>query len=242
MNRSEELTEAILKLNDTLALQPTDWSSWALVVITLVYVIATFFICWFTCRSAKAMQEQTKELQRQFDETNRPNIDVTLHVTGKWEACLKIENTGKKLAKNVRIGMNDNFIYFARNVRVEEKWEKIQRQFWGLDTAGKALVNLNNSGFTMGVGQSWLVFMLFLPDFQKIAELDIPSLEISISYEDERKKAYSKKTIIDFTQYGWLMLHDASLADIEEELETIATNIDERLRKIAEALERCQHC
>ena len=96
-NRMENLTEAILKLNDTLTLpSPVDWSGWVLVVITSVYVIATILICRYNFLSAKATKEQTSELRRQFDETNRPNIDVTHEIVRGGLFCLKIENTGKK--------------------------------------------------------------------------------------------------------------------------------------------------
>ena len=221
MNRTEELVEAILKLNDTLALQPTDWSSWALVGITLVYVIATILICWFTCRSAKAMQEQTKELQRQFDETNRPNIDVTLHIAGD-RACLKIENTGKKLAKNLRININDNFINFAKGLR---EGIPMENQTFHWDAASESLVKLNDSVFSIGVEQRWFVYMFPVLDFQKFGESNVPLLEIDISYEDNRQ-TYSEHATIDFTQYGWVMPYDSSLADINRHLQKISDTLE----------------
>ena len=46
-------------------------TDWLMVGITLVYVVATIFICIFNGRSAKATREQVAESQRQFDETKR---------------------------------------------------------------------------------------------------------------------------------------------------------------------------
>lgn len=42
-----------------------------MVIITLVYVLATIFICYFNGKSAKATQDQIKESRRQYEETKR---------------------------------------------------------------------------------------------------------------------------------------------------------------------------
>jgi uncharacterized membrane protein len=43
-------------------------------ILTLVYVIATIFICFFNYKSARASRKQTEESERQFKATNRPRI------------------------------------------------------------------------------------------------------------------------------------------------------------------------
>lgn len=42
-----------------------------MVIITLIYVFATIFICYFNGKSAKATQDQIKESRRQYEETKR---------------------------------------------------------------------------------------------------------------------------------------------------------------------------
>lgn len=57
-------------------------TDWLMVGITLVYVVATIFICIFNGRSAKATREQVAESQRQFEDNKRlermPYIDVAV--------------------------------------------------------------------------------------------------------------------------------------------------------------------
>ena len=51
-------------------------TDWLMVIITLVYVIATIFICWANIKSAKASKEELAEMKRQYAEENRPHIEV----------------------------------------------------------------------------------------------------------------------------------------------------------------------
>ena len=54
-------------------------AEWVMVIITGVYVIATIFICWANIKAANASKEQLREMQRQFAETNKPNIELEFH-------------------------------------------------------------------------------------------------------------------------------------------------------------------
>ena len=53
-------------------------SDWAMVFITLVYVIATIFICWANFKSDKVSKEQLIEMQKQFEENNRISFLVDI--------------------------------------------------------------------------------------------------------------------------------------------------------------------
>ena len=46
-------------------------TDWLMVGITVVYVIATIFICWANIKSANASKAQIEESKRQFEETQR---------------------------------------------------------------------------------------------------------------------------------------------------------------------------
>ena len=50
-------------------------SDWAMVFITLVYVIAKNFICLASLKSAKVSKEQLIEMKKQFEENNRPYVE-----------------------------------------------------------------------------------------------------------------------------------------------------------------------
>ena len=46
-------------------------TDWLMVGITVVYVIATVFICWANFSSARASKAQVEESKRQYEETKR---------------------------------------------------------------------------------------------------------------------------------------------------------------------------
>ena len=200
----ENLTEAIMKLNDTLASPPADWSGWVLVWITLVYVIATIAICVFNFWSAKETKKQTAELKRQFDETNRPNIDVTCKDVRGGLECLKIENTGKKLAKNIKLNINDDFIRCIQDT-----------------LGGESLTNLSTSSFSLGVGRELFVVLCGPRDYEKLCAVP---LIIDISYEDDRQ-VYTGHTVIDFSQYKWVLIYESPLGDISGYVKTISEKL-----------------
>jgi len=201
----DNLTEAILNLNDTLATPPpVDMSGWTMVGITVVYVIATIAICVFNFWSAKETKKQTSELKRQFDEINRPNIDVTHEIVRGGLLCLKIENTGKKLAQNVKLEIDDDFIVGAQ----------------GLLGNGN-LIELKNSVLSLGIEQKWFV-ALCVP--WEVSKMNTKLLKIDTSYADDRQ-TYTKHTTIDFSQYDWALMYDSPLGDISGYIKIISDKI-----------------
>ena len=60
-------------------------TDWIMVIITLVYVVATIFICIFNGRSAKATRDQVEESQKQFHEAKRlEKIPYLQAAIGEW--------------------------------------------------------------------------------------------------------------------------------------------------------------
>ena len=85
-------------------------SDWAMVFITLVYVIATIFICWANFKSAKVSKEQLIEMQKQFEENNRPYVEVEFIFVKRAFYGLRFINNGNVVAKNVSIKLSSDFI------------------------------------------------------------------------------------------------------------------------------------
>ena len=83
---------------------------WAMVIITFVYVIATIFISWANFKSAKVSNEQLKEMQKQFEENNRPHIEVEFIYVKRSFYGLRFINNGNVLAKNVKIKLSSDFV------------------------------------------------------------------------------------------------------------------------------------
>ena len=85
-------------------------TDWLMVIITLVYVVATIFICFANIQSAKSSKEQTKEMQRQFFAVNRPNISVEVVYIKKKFWALRFTNNGVQTAFNAKIVLDEKFI------------------------------------------------------------------------------------------------------------------------------------
>lgn len=79
-------------------------------LITFVYVIATIFICLANIKSANATREQLLEQKRQFEETNRPIIEVEFICKNGVYYGLSFVNNGKYTAQNVKIQFDKSFI------------------------------------------------------------------------------------------------------------------------------------
>ena len=161
----ENLTEAIEMLKDALIMSSSsiNLSEWILVGITAIYVIATILICIFSYRSAKGTREQVQEQKRQFDEVNRPNIDITFECIRNGLICLKLENTGRKLAQNIKLAFNKDFIECMKKI----------------DYAEETLIELSKSIFRLGIGQKWFACICTDEDLKKNK---FSQLEIDISY------------------------------------------------------------
>ena len=85
-------------------------AQWAMVWITVIYVIATCFICYFNHQSAEASREQLAEMRKQYQEENRPNIQVEFVFERRIWYVIRFINHGKLTAQNVSIQLTQEFI------------------------------------------------------------------------------------------------------------------------------------
>lgn len=85
-------------------------TDWLMIWITIVYVIATIFICVFNYKSAKASKEQLEEMKRQFDEENRPNIETEFHFFRSRCYLIRFVNHGRVTAQNVNVSFDQKFV------------------------------------------------------------------------------------------------------------------------------------
>ena len=99
-------------------------TDWLMVVITSVYVVATIFICWANIRAANASKAQLKELRRQYDEENRPNIEIEFLYSRRTYYGLRFVNRGKCTAHNVKILLDTTFISSLPNSKFSELLRK----------------------------------------------------------------------------------------------------------------------
>lgn len=85
-------------------------TDWIMVAITCVYVGATIFICVFNGKAAKAANEQTEEVKRQFLSINRPIITVEIVYLKRAFWALRLSNHGALTAYNAKIKLDPLFI------------------------------------------------------------------------------------------------------------------------------------
>lgn len=78
--------------------------------LTFLTVFASLITCIFSLISAKAAWAQVRELRRQFEEENRPNIEVEFLYSRRTFYVLRFVNHGKCTAQNVRIMLDPTFI------------------------------------------------------------------------------------------------------------------------------------
>ena len=101
-------------------------ADWVMVIITGVYVIATIFICWANIKAANASKEQLREMQRQFAETNKPNIELEFHYSRRTWYIARFVNRGSLSAQHVKINLDQEFIDSLPEESMKKELERIK--------------------------------------------------------------------------------------------------------------------
>ena len=110
-------------------------------LITLVYVVATIFICRANIRSAEATREQVAEARRQYEEEHRPYIAYQFIYERRTWYGMRFTNYGRRVATHVRICLDKEFL------------DSIME-----GTFYKGLHDLQSKEFVLGIGQSYDIF------------------------------------------------------------------------------------
>ena len=129
-------------------------TDWLMVVITFVYVIATFFICYFNNKSVKATREQLAESKKQFEESNRPHVIAGLRVESDIFMCLYIKNIGNDVAENVEIRINQDWLELIKDgFYLEPLKELVSERFM---LVPEQEITRAFTHVIVGVGNQWL--------------------------------------------------------------------------------------
>ena len=191
-------------------------TDWIMVVITIVYVIATIFICRANIKSAKAAQKQTEEMQRQFYATNRPNISVEVVYLKRAFWVLRFTNNGTQTAFNAKIVLDDTFIS-----SVEDEIQPILKE--------------NNGRVrTLGVNQSYDLYF-GTNEFRILTPKE--NIRGTITYRGYDSSIYSEDFEIETENY-------ATFFSVKSEMEDIIGRLDKQnneLKNIRYTLERIEN-
>lgn len=172
-------------------------TDWLMVGITVVYVVATIFICRANIRSAIATKEQIEESKRQFEESNRAFITVSFEIIRSGLAALRIQNFGRRIASSVKVHIAKNFL--------ENMVNKLGRE---------GLERLCSASFTLGIGQCWYIC---IGSHLELEQMSKELLSIELSYEDSSSK-YSEHIEIDLKQYFWALIYTSPTEDLYQEM------------------------
>ena len=116
-------------------------TDWLMVGITLVYVIATIFICWANIKSAKAAKLQLQEMKKQYKKNNRPFVEAEFLFKKPFFYGVRFVNHGNHTAQHLKIKIDNNFINSLTNSKFSHML---------LDVQGKEIA--------LGVGQHYDLF------------------------------------------------------------------------------------
>lgn len=81
-----------------------------MVIITLVYVVATVLIWFANNKSAQVAKDQLEESKRQYIESNRPIVEAEFIYERHVWYIIRFSNHGRRTAQRVRIDLDQEFI------------------------------------------------------------------------------------------------------------------------------------
>jgi len=186
-------------------------ADWAMVLITTVYVVATIFICWANFKAANASKEQLREMQKQFAETNRPNIELEFHYSRRTWYIARFVNHGSLTAQHVQINLDQEFI--------DSLPEESMRKELGR-TKGRECI--------IGAGQH---YDLYIGSNKLRGNPNMKPLTGTIKYESQGK-TYQSDLFVDLEHYMTFY----SVTTDEEDLLKSMKKIGDELKSIKQIL------
>ena len=99
-------------------------------ILTGVLVIVTMFYAWATFHILKANKGVVEIMQSQLEQVSRPYIQASMFVrTGTPLLCLRIQNTGKSAAQNLKLEIDKDYFQFGekrddKNIRLKSAFQR----------------------------------------------------------------------------------------------------------------------
>ena len=190
-------------------------TDWLMVVITGVYVIATFLICKANWDAANASKEQLAEMHKQHEEENRPYVEVEFLYEKRAFYGLRFINHGKQTAQHVIIQLDNSFI----DSLTESNFTRMLR-----DQIGKECV--------IGVGQHYDLFFgtnAYRSNSNKVAATG------KIQYQSNGNK-YVDDFFVNLENYATIFSVHSEQEDIKEALKKQAKELEGIKRVLQSAL------
>ena len=187
-------------------------TDWLMVIITFVYVVATIFICSANLRSAKATKDQFEEMKKQYEEDNRPYIDVEFVYERRAFYVIRFINRGRFTAYHTKIVLDDDFV----NCLQEESFKAM-------------LIKQKGKECIIGAGQH---YDLFIGTDALRKNPNILPATGKITY-DANGKTYSTDIYIDLANYMTFFTSTSEHEELIKVLKDIKNELNVLERRVS---------
>lgn len=184
----------------------------AIEILTAVLVVITAFYAWLTHRIARSNERSAEIMARQTELLTRPYVEVSVFVPPKIPVLyLRIANTGKTAARNLRLTMDRPFHQYGEAKRSNLAELSAFNQPIDSFPPGAELIFALAQGFVI---------------FGENADPDItpPEFNVTASYEYENRTV-TEVTHVELRPYLGSTMEPSPLI---EELERIRKAIEKR--------------
>lgn len=179
-------------------------TDWIMVIITLAYVAATIAILCANRKTVELSGAQLEELKRQYEEENRPRIEMEFHYERRTWYILRFVNHGRLTAQNVKIDLSQDFI----NSLPEEEFKK-------------ALTRVKTQECVIGVENH---FDLPIASNALRGNPNMKPVIGKISYKS-RGRAFEENISLDLAQYMTFFSYTTEEEDLLKTLKTIEKDL-----------------
>ena len=181
-------------------------SNWVLVIITAVYVVATICICVANFKSASASKKQLAEMKKQYEETDRPNIEAEFLYIDRCIFGIRFVNHGKHTAQNVKIKIDAEFIDSIDSLGVSD-YIRMQK----------------DKKCVIGVDQH---YDLLFGSYERYKDLENKTPAIGTVSYDYNNQTYINDFCFDFENYMTIFSAGSKNDDLIDVLTSISSQLD----------------
>ncbi len=178
-------------------------SNFFMLLVTAIYVIATILIYRANAKSNKLADKQLEEARKQYDEQNRPYIEVELIYERRQYWGFRFINNGRFTAQSVKINLDKAFIN-----SLEQTFSKMLKE-----QIGREII--------IGAGQHYDLYF-GTNEFRNNEDIGVAKGSICYSGKD---KNYKSDFCVDVASY-------ATIFSVESYEELIIKKLDKRLAKL----------
>ena len=184
-------------------------TDWLMVAITVIYVVATIIISCANIKSARAAQEQLKQMKNQFEINDSPSVEVEFHHFDEIFVGIRLVNHGKHTAQCVKVRFSDEF--YNSIAQIEKGFMK------------SFIHNVKDKECVLGVQQ---YTDLYIGDFSDLKQIEDKPLIRGVVTYSFRNKRFETEFSFDLDNY----LSVFHVTCHEDEIEQVLDNVSRQIK------------